>query len=149
MVHLARERGVSLAVAESLTGGAVTAALVSQPGASRVLLGGIVSYTNEMKIALLGVPARLLADHGSVDSRVALAMAAGARRVTGADVGLATTGVAGPGAHDGKPVGTVYVAVCDDTGERLEGFSFSGDRDQIREQASLAALDLALEHLAG
>lgn len=149
LIQLARSRGRTLAVAESLTGGAVAAALVAQPGASAVLTAGIVAYTNEMKTALLGVDATLLAERGSVDADVAVAMADGVRRATGADLGLATTGVAGPEPHDGKAVGTVYLAVCGpgDAVPTVEELALTGHRDEIRQQSTHDVLALALAGL--
>lgn len=104
--------GESVGCAESLTGGLVVARLIETPGASAVVRGGLVAYATELKAALLGVDAALLAERGAVDPEVARQMALGARRVLGADWGLATTGVAGPDAQDGRPVGCVFVAVA-------------------------------------
>lgn len=138
--------GQTLAVAESLTGGAVTSALVAVPGASLSLRGGVVAYATDVKTGLLAVPADLLVEHGSVHPEVALAMARGVRRLLGADYGLATTGVAGPGAVGGHPPGTFHVAVWGpgDDGEVVsEQGDGSGSRDQVREAAARAALALA------
>lgn len=137
--------GRTLAVAESLTGGAVTSALVGVAGASVSLRGGVVAYANDVKTGLLGVPTDLLVEHGPVHPEVALAMARGVRRLLGADYGLATTGVAGPGAVGDHLPGTFHVAVWgpgDDgevVSERVDG---SGSRDQVREAALRAALAL-------
>lgn len=103
--------GGTVAVAESLTGGAVLATLVAVPGASAALRGGVVAYATDLKATLLGVPADLLAGRGAVDPDVARAMAAGVRERLDADWGLATTGVAGPDPQDGRPPGTFHVAV--------------------------------------
>lgn len=143
---LARD-GATLAVAESLTGGAVCDALVSVPGASRVLLGGVVAYATALKARLLDVDGELLATVGAVDPQVALAMARGVRHRLGADVGLATTGVAGPDAQDGQPVGTVYVAIATGSGQRVRRLALHGDRATIRHAAVAAVLELALEVL--
>jgi nicotinamide-nucleotide amidase len=125
-------RGLTVATAESLTGGLVCAALVSVPGASAVLRGGVVAYATELKAALLGVPAGLLSARGAVDLDVAAAMADGARTRLGADVGVATTGVAGPDPADGKPVGTVYVAIATPVATSAAGLKLAGDRAEIR-----------------
>lgn len=104
--------GVTLATAESLTAGLVAAALADVPGASAVLQGGVVAYQNRVKEGLLGVAPDLLASRGAVDPKVARQMAAGARQALGADVGVSTTGVAGPEPHQGRPVGTVMVGLA-------------------------------------
>ncbi|MDM7990337.1 nicotinamide-nucleotide amidohydrolase family protein [Arthrobacter sp. zg-Y877] len=138
----ARRAGLTVATAESLTAGMLCAELGSVPGASSVLQGGVVAYQNSVKLSVLGVPAELLAEAGSVDGRVAGHMAAGARRVLGADVGVSTTGAAGPEAHDGKPVGTVFVGIATSEGTAFREFHFSGDRTAIRTAACEAALSL-------
>ncbi len=137
-------RGWSLAVAESLTGGAVCARLVDVAGASRVLRGGVVAYATDLKAALLGVPDELLADRGAVDPDVAAAMAAGVRDRLGADVGLATTGVAGPDPQDGRPPGTVYIAVATPAGARVGSRQLAGDRADVRAATVDAVFELAL-----
>ena len=141
--------GQTLAVAESLTGGAVLAALVAVPGASAVLRGGVVAYATDLKTTLAGVPAELLAERGAVDRDVARAMAAGVRERLGADWGLGTTGVAGPDPQDGKAPGTFHVAVV---GPGVaEVFSVEPEprrapaRAEIRAAAVLAVLMLAGE----
>jgi nicotinamide-nucleotide amidase len=140
VVALAREAGVSVATAESLTGGLVCSALVDVPGASAVVKGGIVAYDEEAKHTQLGVSSRLLATDGPVSHAVATSMARGARRAMGADVAVATTGVAGPEAHGGKPPGTVIVAVVGPRGERVITLHLAGDRDEVRQAAVGAAL---------
>ncbi|MGW4392820.1 CinA family protein [Streptomyces sp. NPDC004685] len=112
VLRLLAERGETLAVAESLTGGLVAADITSVPGASRVFRGSVTSYATELKRDVLGVDGTLLAERGAVDPEVALQMATGVRRLLGADWGIATTGVAGPDEQDGQPVGTVFVAVA-------------------------------------
>lgn len=106
-----QERGETLAVAESLTGGLVAAELTSVPGASQAFRGSVTAYATSLKRDVLGVDGALLAERGAVDPAVARSMAAGVRRVLGADWGISTTGVAGPEPQDGKPVGTVFIAV--------------------------------------
>jgi nicotinamide-nucleotide amidase len=137
-------RGWSIAAAESLTGGRVTATLVDVPGASAHVRGGIVAYATDVKASQLGVDAALLADRGPVDPDVALQMAEGVRRVLRAEVGLATTGVAGPDPQGGKPVGTVHVAVATPETVVVSTLSLTGSRDEIRTQAVHGVLELAL-----
>ena len=137
-------RGWSVAAAESLTGGRLTAALVDVPGASAHLRGGIVAYATDLKTSALGVEADLLAARGAVDPAVAEQMAQGVRHVLRADVGLATTGVAGPDPQDGQPVGTVFVAVSTPETTVVTSLTLSGTRDEIRSRAVIGALELAL-----
>ncbi|XDP47298.1 CinA family protein [Sinomonas sp. P10A9] len=132
-------RGSTAATAESLTAGLVVAGLADIPGASAMLRGGVVSYASGVKADVLGVSRDLLAEAGSVDAEVARQMADGARRVCGADYAVATTGAAGPEPHDGKPVGTVFVAVSGPRGTTVEGYAFDGDRQAIRAAATQAA----------
>jgi nicotinamide-nucleotide amidase len=136
----------TVAVAESLTGGLVTGALTGIPGASVVVRGAVVAYATELKAVLLGVPADLLARQGPVDPDVAVAMAAGVRRLLGATYGVATTGVAGPGPADGKPQGTVFVAVAGpSTAESSwEGAEFAGDRQHVRMATVKRALSMLI-----
>lgn len=148
-----KQRGWTLGVAESLTGGAMCAEIVSIPGASTVLLGGVVAYATPVKASVLGVDAALLAAHGPVHPQVALQMAdrvRGVVRVDGepAHVGVSTTGIAGPDSPDGQPVGTVHVGVVTPTTSRTTEFHFSGERNSIRVQAVAAALEVLLEVLA-
>jgi nicotinamide-nucleotide amidase len=145
--------GLTVAVAESLTGGAVVAELVRVPGASAVVRGGVVAYATPLKHSLLGVPAELLAAHGAVHGDVAAAMAQGVRSAAAidghpTDLGLATTGAAGPDPQDGAPVGLVYVAVADAEGTIVREHRFAGDRAAIRALATNAARDLLADHLA-
>jgi nicotinamide-nucleotide amidase len=144
-----RERGWTLATAESCTGGLIAAALTGIPGSSEVLAGGIVAYSNEVKVEQLDVPAELIEEHGAVSAEVAEAMAGGARERLGVDVGVAVTGVAGPGGGtEGKPVGLVYYHVETPDGGRGASFDFPGDRDSIRRRATVASLHLVLRVLA-
>lgn len=138
------DRQRTLAVAESLTGGLVAATLVDVPGASRVLRGAVVAYATELKHELLDVDADLLAAHGPVHPEVAAQMARGVRRRLGADVGLATTGVAGPDPQDGRPPGTVFVAVSTDAGERVRELAIEGERSEVRAVSRDAVLALGL-----
>ncbi|KSW29122.1 CinA family protein [Cellulomonas sp. B6] len=143
LVDLLVRSGCTLAVAESLTGGLVVAGVVDVPGASSVLRGGVVAYATDLKARLLGVDETLLAQRGAVDPGVALAMADGARAALGADVGLATTGVAGPDPQDGHPPGTVHVAVVGPDVREVRTLAIEGDRRQVRESSVRAVLALA------
>lgn len=143
-----RGRGLTLATAESLTGGLVGAALTAVAGSSDVYRGGVVCYATDLKATLVGVPADLLATHGPVASETAAALATGAARVCGADVGIATTGVAGPSSQDGHPVGDVYVSVSVPGAEpRVRPLRLAGTRDEIRAQTVDAVLALLRETL--
>ena len=147
-----RERGLALAVAESLTGGALSSALVEVPGASAVYRGGVVSYATDLKHRLLGVDAGLLEREGPVDPDVAVQMARGVARQLGEPgvrtVGVATTGVAGPEPQGGAAVGTVFVAAVLDGVELVREHRFDGGRPEIRAASVAAALALALELVA-
>ncbi|MGR0162047.1 CinA family protein [Paenarthrobacter nitroguajacolicus] len=147
-VAIAIGNKLTVATAESLTAGMVAARLANTPGASGMLQGGVVAYQNSVKADLLGVSQELLAHVGSVDGQVAEAMADGARRACGADLGISTTGVAGPDPHDGKAVGTVFIGVAGKSGTESFEYSFSGDRHSIREQACEAALARLLAALS-
>jgi nicotinamide-nucleotide amidase len=145
-VRLLTERGTTVAVAESLTGGLVVAALVGVPGASKVVRGGVVAYMTDLKASLLGVDTELLGRVGAVDPDVARAMARGVGVRLGADYGLATTGVAGPDPQDGHPVGEVWIALWTAaTGQSnavLLTLPPTATRAEIRAAATDAALTL-------
>jgi PncC family amidohydrolase len=135
------ERELTLAVAESCTGGRLAAAITAIPGASLIFLGGIVAYANEVKAELLGVDWRVLEEQGAVSEEVAAQMAQGARERFVSDCAIATTGVAGPGGgSELKPVGLVYIAWADAHGVRVERRLFSGDRASVQQQAVSSAL---------
>ncbi len=136
-----REAGLSLALAESVTGGLLASRLVGVPGASNFLRAGYVAYSNESKRRDLGVSGKILESHGAVSRQTATAMAEGARRRAGADLGLATTGEAGPEPSE-APVGTIFVALSWEGGGRTEALVARGDREAIRRTASEAALGL-------
>ncbi len=141
VVAAAREARKTVATAESLTGGMVAAALTSVPGSSAVVRGGVVSYVDDVKHAVLGVDAGTLARCGAVSGEVACQMAQGAKDDLQADVAVAVTGIAGPGgAEEGKPVGTVWLAVADAQGVRAELCRFPGDRSEVRTRTVLRAL---------
>jgi nicotinamide-nucleotide amidase len=135
--------GATVAVAESVTGGLLTAALTEPAGASNAVRGGVVVYATELKATLAGVPVPLLDAEGPVSPDVAGALAAGARDRLGATYGLGVTGVAGPDAQGGQPVGTVYVALAGPGGGAVRHLTLSGDRSAIR----AAAVDAALAEL--
>jgi len=141
--------GQTVAVAESLTGGLVAAELTEVPGASVVVRGGVLAYATDLKAAVLGVDEGLLAQVGPVDADVAGQMADGVRLLMGATYGLATTGVAGPDEVDGKPVGTVYVAVAGPGSARVKALRLTGNRGEVRAQSVLAVLTLLAEELDG
>ncbi|QCR19621.1 CinA family protein [Agrococcus sp. SGAir0287] len=151
VVRAARAAGATVAVAESLTGGAVASAIVDVPGASAVLRLGVVAYDTAMKASVLGVDAALLAERGAVDGDVAAQMASGARLLADVDgpatIGVATTGVAGPEPQDGHPVGEVHVGLATAAGARSIRLRLAGDRAAIRAAAVAAALDALLEAL--
>lgn len=134
--------GRTVAVAESLTGGLVCAALTAVPGSSAVVRGGVVSYATDTKHSVLGVDDFLLRAGGPVQADVARQMAHGVRRLLGADLGLATTGVAGPDPQGDAPVGRVFIAVAWDSGDDVRILSLDGSRDQIRAATVAATLDL-------
>ncbi|WP_144794151.1 CinA family protein [Kocuria palustris] len=148
VIRQARQAGLSLGTAESLTGGALAAALASVPGASAVFEGAVVSYSHAVKQRVLGVDAQLLARTGAVDAEVARAMARGALTALGVDAAVSTTGVAGPEPHDGRPVGTVWLGIAAPGGAEAQLLHLDGDREQIRRASVRAALELAAGVLA-
>ncbi len=144
VLDLCRAKGLTLATAESCTGGMVAARLTSVPGSSDVVVGGIVAYSNPVKESELGVAAAVLARHGAVSAETAAAMATGARARLSADVAIAVTGVAGPGGGTvEKPVGLVYIHAETPSASRGIEFSYPADRDSIRRRATVASLHLA------
>jgi nicotinamide-nucleotide amidase len=144
-----RERGLTLASAESCTGGLVAARLTAVSGSSDVFIGGIVAYANEVKAQELGVPAEVLEQHGAVSAEAAAAMADGVRERLGADVGVAVTGIAGPdGGSEAKPVGLVYLHAESPDGPVARELSLPGDRATVRGRATVAALHLVRTLLA-
>lgn len=143
VIELLRGAGKSLAVAESCTGGILSAMLTNVPGSSEVFKGGIVSYANSVKSELLGVGSETLSGPGAVSPQCAVQMAKGARRACGSDVALALTGIAGPaGGSAEKPVGTVFIALADELESRCYQLYFPAERDRVRRYAAAAALDL-------
>jgi len=141
-------RDVTLAVAESCTGGMLAERITSVPGSSRYFLGGVVSYDNSLKTLLVDVPPLLIAEHGAVSEQVAAAMAEGIRKRCKSTFGLSITGVAGPGGGtEQKPVGLVYVGLSDESKTEVVDRKFPGDRDRIRHWATQQALDLVRRRL--
>jgi nicotinamide-nucleotide amidase len=148
VLELARRRGVRIATAESCTGGMVAAELTSVPGSSEAFAGGAVTYSDELKTRLLGVPEELLARHGAVSAEVAEAMAVGARERLAADVAVSVTGVAGPGGgSEEKPVGLVYLHVSSPWGSERRRMQWPGGRADVRMRATVAALHMLRVHL--
>lgn len=146
--NLLMSQGMRLAVAESCTGGLIAQRLTNIAGSSAYFLGGVVSYANSLKTKYLGVSEATLEKHGAVSREVAEAMAAGIRERSGADIGLAVTGIAGPeGGTEEKPVGTVYIGIATPDGNWVSKFQFEGDRHQIRELTAQTGLDLVRKYL--
>ena len=145
-----KAKGWKLATAESCTGGLISAAITAVPGSSDFFDRGFVTYSNEAKIQMLGVPEEILAAHGAVSEETARAMVDGALRKSLANIALSVTGIAGPGGgSEEKPVGLVYIGCGLRAGEiRVKGFRFNGPRESIREQSAAAALTLMLSMLA-
>lgn len=139
-------RGLTIALAESCTGGMIAAAITSVPGSSGYFLGGVVSYSDAAKTSTLDVTAAALAAHGAVSAQVAKAMATGARARFAASLAASITGVAGPdGGSEAKPVGLTYVGLAGGDAVAVRRFTFAGDRDGNREAAALAALEWLIE----
>jgi nicotinamide-nucleotide amidase len=146
VVQRLTSRGLTIAVAESLTGGLLVAELIATPGASAVVNGGVVAYNTALKHSVLGVDAGLLAERGAVDPEVAEQMASGVRSALAvdgraADIGISTTGVAGPEPQDGKPVGTVYLGFATETEVVSVALRLSGSRDGIRKAVVSESLE--------
>lgn len=149
IASLLRDSGLTLSVAESCSGGLIAKRITDIPGSSGYFLLGVVTYSNSSKERVLGVSKDLLEAHGAVSSEVASAMAEGVRALSGSDLGIATTGIAGPdGGTPEKPVGTVYIAIASADGCRAFHHSFSGDRYLIRDATAEAALELLSDTLA-
>jgi nicotinamide-nucleotide amidase len=147
LLNLLKEQNATLAVAESLTGGLLAASLTDIPGASEVLRGGAVVYTNEMKQRLLNVPAEVLEKHSAVSAETAIAMAEGMRTLSNADYAISTTGEAGPKSQSGAKVGTVFVGIASSKSTFSEALELTGDRDRIRKRSVLAAINVVRQHI--
>ncbi len=147
---LLKQRRLTLAVAESCTGGLIGARITNIPGSSEYFERGVVTYSNEAKTDMLGVPADLIGRHGAVSSEVAVAMAQGILQAAKTDLGLSVTGIAGPdGGSEQKPVGLVYTALASSQGVKTTEHRFLGDREQIRARAAQMALDMVRRYLIG
>ena len=147
---VALERAHTVGTAESCTGGLIGHALTGIPGSSAYYLGGVISYSDEVKVEMLGVPPSAIARHGAVSAQVAVAMAEGIRERIGCDYSLSVTGVAGPGGgSDAKPVGLTYVAAAGPDGHEVRRYLWDGDRSANKERSAAAAMELLLELLAG
>jgi nicotinamide-nucleotide amidase len=148
LARLFREKKVTLSLAESCTGGMIASRITAMAGSSAYFLEGNVTYSNEAKTRMLGVPAELIEQHGAVSAEVARAMAEGARKAAGSDLAVSVTGIAGPdGGTAEKPVGTVYIGIADATGCRAERFNFQGDRTRVRSITTFTALDWLRKYL--
>ena len=146
-VALLKDKGLTVATAESCTGGMIAAAITDVAGASRVFGTGVVSYCNACKMKLLGVSAETLDAEGAVSAATAAGMAEGVRRVGDAAIGVSVTGEAGPIAAEHHPVGTVFVGLADEYGTLTEQYHFDGDRAAVRRQAARAVLSLLIRRL--
>jgi PncC family amidohydrolase len=146
LLQVLSARKLTLAVAEGDTGGVLLSELTAVPGSSAVVVGGVVAYDDRLKTDVLGVPHDMIVAHGAVSAEVAEAMARGVRRLASADVGMATTGIAGPGgATPTKPVGLAYVAAVDAERSLVRQHQWDGDRAQNRASSAAAAIQLVLE----
>ena len=150
VLQLLRQRGLTLSAAESCTGGLIAKRITDLPGASAAFLGGVVSYTNGVKARVLGVPEELLDKHGAVSEPVARAMAEGVRRLTGSDLAVSVTGVAGPDRDDrGNEVGTVFIGLAAPDGTAVRRLDLGTGRDRVRTMAAHHAFDMLRRHLTG
>lgn len=150
VLQLLEKNGLTVALAESITGGMIGEMLTRVPGSSHTYMGSVVSYSNDMKMRLLGVSEQTLADHGAVSHRCAAEMAEGARTAGRADVGISVTGIAGPdGGSAEKPVGTFFVGLATSQGTLTRGFLVPGAREWVRTLAAMQALDLLRRHMSG
>jgi len=147
---LIKDRGLSLATAESCTGGLVADRITNVAGSSDYFLGGVVAYSNEVKMSLLGIPARLLEEHGAVSEPVVRAMAEGVRKIMGADMAVSISGIAGPGGGSkDKPVGTTWIGLSAPEGSWSRHFCWDGGRVENKISSAEAALKFVLDYLKG
>lgn len=140
IVKVMKKRGITLATAESITGGGLASAITDVPGSSAIFLGGIVSYSDQAKVKFLGIPKRVLTKSTAVSEVVARQMAESARREFGSDFAISTTGVAGPGKAYGQKAGTVWIAIASKSETITIELALSGDRDSIRKSTIESAL---------
>jgi len=144
------ERGMMVSLAESCTGGQVMKYLSDVPGSSSYLAGGVVSYSNDLKINLLGIPRAIIEQYGAVSEQTARLMAEGIKNVTGTSIGIGITGIAGPGGGtEEKPIGLVYIAVAGETKTNCQRYVFPGQRAEVRTSATRAALNMLEQYLLG
>ncbi len=145
---LLNKMDLKLSVAESCTGGLISAKITDVPGSSLYFIGGVVAYSNEVKNTLLGVSWEELHRYGAVSPEVALSMAEGVKELVPADLGLAITGIAGPASDcSEKPVGLVYIAISGPCGNRVDKFDFRGSRNEIREKSLISSLEMIIVYL--
>lgn len=148
--ELLRARGLTVATAESCTGGLIADRITNVPGSSAYFLGGVVAYAYEAKVALLGVSWETLKAHGAVSRETVLEMARGARRVLGADLAISVSGIAGPGGGlPDKPVGTTWIGLCAADGEWARKFIWQSDRRGNKQLSADAALQMLIDYLTG
>ncbi len=148
VAHLLTKKGKTIAAAESCTGGLISDRLTDVPGSSGYFVAGIVTYSNEAKVNLLGVDQDIIKEKGAVSAEVAEQMAEGIKTSQGTHIGLAVTGIAGPGGgSEEKPIGTVHIALSTETETKNRSFHFSGDRKEVKKQTSEKALELIIEYL--
>ncbi len=147
--QLLKEKNFTLACAESCTGGLLTSRLTDIAGSSDYIKGSVVSYSNEVKMSVVGVKEETLKNFGAVSSQTALEMSAGVRKVLKTSIGTGITGIAGPGGGSPeKPVGLVYISVSGEKGDKVQKFNFSGSRTEIKNRSVDAALKMMIEYLA-
>lgn len=145
---LLKGKGITLAVAESCTGGMIGHLITNVPGSSEYFSGGVIAYANEVKVEVLGVSPATLETFGAVSKETVLEMAKGIRALLNADIGISVSGIAGPdGGTKEKPVGTVWIGLGTPNYDQAKGFLFSGDRESIKQQAALSAMEIAIRHL--
>ena len=148
VVNIMNRHGLTVATAESCTGGLVGKMLTDTPGSSRCFLGGVVAYSDQVKIGLLHVDPQVIIEHGAVSAQAALQMADGVRNVIGSDIGISCTGIAGPGGGtESKPVGLVCMALSAADDRAVEILMFRGDRDEIRHSSAKKLLTMLKEYL--
>ena len=149
VVTLLRDKGYTIAVAESVTGGLVSRIFTNMPGSSAYFIGGAVCYSPRAKIIQTGIEPKIIAEHGIVSEETAIGLARGIRQRLVTTLGLGITGVAGPEAHGGRPVGTVFIAVADKHGDSVKEFVFEGDRAEIQQRAAEAAFGMLMIYGTG
>lgn len=147
--RILKQRKLTISVVESCTGGLIQKLITDIPGSSEYFLGGVVAYSNKLKEKLVGVHPETLRKYGAVGSETALELAQGIRKITGANIGVSTTGIAGPtGGTPKKPVGLIYIGLCTKTNCTVKRFVFKGKRNQIRESTALKSLELVVKLLS-